>query len=1388
MLDCLRRFLAPPIFPDEERTRKAELLNIVVLAALAILALYLLVQAVTADGVGLLIGGVFTAALIGLWWGLRQGAVQWVSLLFCSLAFVGLVIFGYELAGVTRSISSFSMLILAVVSAGIFLGGRAALVTALLSAAAGWWLMQSEATSLFPHLIFFTTLDAWLGQALVLCLSALLLALADRSLRRALTTARHSQAALQQRTLELEQERSALRTSEERYRNFIEQSVEGIWLVEFEQPVPIDLPPLEQVHLIHHSGYVVECNEALARMYGYDNRRELIGKHLIDLYGGSASADNVAATLKLVQAGYRSGNRETVEVSRQGETLYFLNNAVGTVSDGRLTAIWGMQRDVTDRKLIEQMLDRRARHLQTAADISRAMASILDLTELLPRIVELLKDGFKLYYAGLFLIDDTNRQAVLRAATGEAGQQMLRQAHQLALNDQSMIGWCIVHQQARLALDVGDERVRFDNPLLPATRSEIALPLINWGRTIGALTIQSDRPRAFTQDDAAVLQTMADQVAIAINNALLFEGEKRNTALMTALRDIRLDFSAQLELSALLEIIVKRAAQLLDSPMGELLLVQADGETLREAARFNASPNPTIIYLGEGVSGRVAQTGEPLIVDDYALWSGRLTGPAGTNYRSVLSVPVQWQGRVTGVLNVLHDRPGRFNPDDATVLELFAAQAAVALDKAHLFEAVWRRANELNVLHEVALATTEAADVEQLIDRSMKVIGQILFPEYAGILLADPTTHLLQGRLYQAGVAVSLENNLVQGGQGIVGSVAATGEPRLIADVRTEPDYRVLYPNVLSELCVPMKVGDRVIGVLNVESHQLAAFSGSDEQLLSTVAGHLATAIERLRAEAARRQQEEELAQERNLLRTLIDNLPDAHVFVKDVASRFITTNAAHLQTIGAAALDEVIGKTDFDFFPRENAERYYADEQHVLQANRPMLNREEQVIDRAGHLRWYLTHKVPLRDRQGAVVGLVGMSLDITVRKQMEERERAIARSLQAVVEAADELLQIDELDRFYQRAVELAREKLNVERCGIFLLAADRHWLTGMFGTDLQGRTTDERFVRIPVTNLPVFSTHGPRRRMLERAKQGYWGQDAFYEAGMGWVALTLIGSSDEVIGVFSNDSAISQAPVDEVQQEALAIYCSLLGNIIIRKRSAQEREKLINELEAKNAELERFTYTVSHDLKSPLITIRGFMGFLEHDAAAGNLDRLRSDLARITQATDKMQRLLNELLELSRIGRLVNAPERVAFGTLAREAVALVEGRLSARGVRVEIAPDLPDVYVDRARLVEVLQNLVDNAAKFMSDQPEPLIEIGMRTENKQRIFLVRDNGLGIDPTYHDKVFGLFDKLDPKSEGTGIGLALVKRIIEVHGGRVWVESAGVGHGATFCFTLPA
>jgi len=230
----------------------------------------------------------------------------------------------------------------------------------------------------------------------------------------------------------------------------------------------------------------------------------------------------------------------------------------------------------------------------------------------------------------------------------------------------------------------------------------------------------------------------------------------------------------------------------------------------------------------------------------------------------------------------------------------------------------------------------------------------------------------------------------------------------------------------------------------------------------------------------------------------------------------------------------------------------------------------------------------------------------------------------------------------------------------------------------------------------------------------------------------------------------------------------------------------EHLLDELTEKNNELEAFTYTVSHDLKAPLVTISGFLGYLEHDARSGDFERLGNDILRINEAVSKMQRLLNELLELSRIGRLMNPAEAVPFRDVVDEALSLTQGRLDENQVRVEVEAELPTVYGDRARLVEVIQNLVDNAAKFMGNQPEPLIRIGRILDNNRTVFYVRDNGIGIQPEQTERVFGLFNRLDPTTEGTGIGLALIKRIVEVSGGTIWVESNGLGEGATFYFTL--
>ncbi|MDP2997191.1 MAG: ATP-binding protein [Bryobacterales bacterium] len=290
----------------------------------------------------------------------------------------------------------------------------------------------------------------------------------------------------------------------------------------------------------------------------------------------------------------------------------------------------------------------------------------------------------------------------------------------------------------------------------------------------------------------------------------------------------------------------------------------------------------------------------------------------------------------------------------------------------------------------------------------------------------------------------------------------------------------------------------------------------------------------------------------------------------------------------------------------------------------------------------------------------------------------------------------------------------------------------------------------------------------------------------ATMEMLRKTLAGERLETVEI---DILHTGGPVRTVLWNSATIFAS--GGktpvaTIAQGQDITERKRQERELQQKNEELARFTYTVSHDLKSPLVTIKTFLGYLELDARNQDAARMDKDLGYIRGAADKMSRLLDELLQLSRVGRKMNPFVDAPLEAVVQEALDLVAGRIAARGVTVRLTGEPVLLHGDRPRLVDVLQNLVDNAVKFLGEQPAPVVEIGAEPAGGEMVIYVRDNGIGIDPRHQHKLFGLFEKLNSGAEGTGIGLALARRIVEVHGGRIWVESAGLGQGATFRFTL--
>ena len=348
---------------------------------------------------------------------------------------------------------------------------------------------------------------------------------------------------------------------------------------------------------------------------------------------------------------------------------------------------------------LEQRVAERTRGLRTAAEVSHAIISVLDPAELLRQVVDLVRERFDLYYVGLFLLDEERRFAVLRAGTGEAGQQMLARGHRLEVGGKSMIGWCVAKGEARIALDVGEEAVRFDNPLLPETRSEMALPLRSRGQVIGAMTVQSTREAAFDETDIAAMQTMADQVAVAIDNARLFAETQ------AALEDMEATHRHYL-----------RQAWAGYSPTA--------GTTSYETRRPDVSP------LGDAVLPEIRQVLErqsTVVLEPFPRPLPEAKRGDQERSHSALVTPIKLHGEVIGALGIHdEDEARQWNEDEIAVVEAITERLALAAENLRLFDETQRYAARERLIAEVTTHMRAMLDLESVLKTAADEMYQAL--------------------------------------------------------------------------------------------------------------------------------------------------------------------------------------------------------------------------------------------------------------------------------------------------------------------------------------------------------------------------------------------------------------------------------------------------------------------------------------------------------------------------------------------------------------------------------------------------------------------------------------------------------------------------------------
>jgi PAS domain S-box-containing protein len=528
----------------------------------------------------------------------------------------------------------------------------------------------------------------------------------------------------------------------------------------------------------------------------------------------------------------------------------------------------------------------------------------------------------------------------------------------------------------------------------------------------------------------------------------------------------------------------------------------------------------------------------------------------------------------------------------------------------------------------------------------------------------------------------------------------------------------------------------------------------------------------------------EELARERDLLRMIIDNLPDC-IYAKDIAGRKILANPPDLKNLRCNAEAEAIGKSDFDFFPRETAEKFWADDQKVIQGQ-PVINREEYFLDEQGLQHWLLTSKLPLRDMDGKIIALIGIGRDITQQREAQTELAYEQQLLQTLLENSPTRIFFKDLQsrfvRFSDSKAEGTLAAMRKAWCAEHPNAPANAWPSHLsdiqsFSKWLIGKTDFDTYPEAIAHNAQndereIIRTGQPVVNKLEKA---YLADGQIF-----WWLVTKLPWRDKdgkIIGTFGASQDVTPL-----------------------KQAEESLRKFTTQLERSNRELQDFAYVASHDLQEPLRKIVVFGERLQEKAA----DRLEPEtldyLQRMRKAASRMQTLINDLLTFSRVTTKAQPFTQVNLAQTARDVIEDLEGRIETSKGRVEQG-ELPTIDAEPLQMRQLLQNLIGNALKFRRPDVPPVVKIEAKVfsavlpqapqsaaEQKWCELTVSDNGIGFDEKYLDRIFNVFQRLHTRNEyeGTGMGLAIARKIVLHHGGVITARSAP-GKGAAFIATLP-
>ncbi len=958
---------------------------------------------------------------------------------------------------------------------------------------------------------------------------------------------------------------------------------------------------------------------------------------------------------------------------------------------------------------------------------------------------------------------------------------------------------------------------QYDGFLGDGIASVVGVPFYWRDEFLGVLNARSNSPdRRFTENDVRLLSLFGTQGAIALKNAQLYDEVQQHVQELEMLRRLTLDISSQLNLDGLLRSLVESAVRLVGVELGGLYLYRPEEDMLEWTVTIGPDVAPVGAKLrrGEGLSGKVLETGQPMILNDYANWDGRAPIYDGYRWSAVIAVPIHWREELLGVVNVVASHR-TFNQHDVDLLALFVNQAAITIQNAQLFTAEREQRALSDALRDTAAAINSTLELDHVLDRILMNVERVVAHDAANIMLVEGDYLVVaRGRGYERfGDAGWVQTARFQlDAWPLAQRLVETGVGFIVPDTKTDREWNPVESTswIRSHMAVAIQAEGRVIGVMKVDSRRPHTFTESQLEALGVFADQAATAIHNANLYAEVRKHSSALEQrvaERTAdlsVRNAVAETISSSLDTEEMLSGVLRTTVEQLGVMGGAIYLLTDDGSALHMVAHSGASPETLNLVTGIAPGQPDLDRlsmqpespEDPLPDIIGRTGISAVLSVPIW-RQEQVQGVIAVVHDQPRPWRPDETRMLDAIGRQIGVALSNARLYAEALrDEVRLRTIlqSVADGMLVFDGSGTLILinpAAEA--LFGFYPTQAGGprqaaarlwewlRTQESGSVEFV---MPAPSSGGDER--LQTAVEACRAQRCPRRSGsdLAWPCwLSLDGPSPEDLqncGVFQRiarrsiqaQSAQVRPPGGEVQ-----------GTVIALHDVTYFRD--LDELKG------RFVSTVSHELRTPLSAVLLQVStLLKYYDRFGDSER-RGMIAEVQQQAYVLRELIEDILELSRFDAHRAMPQKQWFDLAAhcRDVVESLELAIEEKELHCEIVGIDSARYVlgDPNQLSRVVRNLLSNAIKYTSPDGDLTLRLEQRGAHVR--LEVTDTGIGIAPDEQHYIFDRFYRTHEASamaSGTGLGLSITHEIVELHGGQIELHSIP-GQGSTFTVTLP-